>query len=404
MSHLPTPQPALPPPPQRLMSLDAFRGFVMLLMAIEIMEIPKVARTFGDHPLAQFIAFHLSHVEWTGCSLWDLIQPSFMFMVGVALPFSIAARQAKGERFLRSFLHTLWRAFLLICLGVFLRSVGRPETFFTFVDVLSQIGLGYPILFLLAYAKPRWQLSAAVAILVAYWALFALWPLPAGRFDYTSVGVKPEWAEQHQLEGFAAHWNKNTNPGHAFDVWFLNLFPAEKPFQFNSGGYQTLNFIPSLATMIFGLLAGGVLRSPRSGGAKFTLLVFWSAAFLAIGMVLDRLGVCPSVKRIWTPSWAVYSTGWTLLFLAGFYLVIDLANVRSWAFPLVVVGMNSIAMYCLVKLIRKFIASSFQTHLGQDVFLSAGERWEPILQGGTVLVVLWLILFWMFRRKIFLRL
>lgn len=393
----------LSPAPPRLMSLDAYRGFVMLLMASEIMEIPKYLKQFDDNPVARFVSFHLSHVEWTGCSLWDLIQPSFMFMVGVALPFSVASRQAKGERFLGTFLHTLWRSLVLIALGVFLRSVGKPQTNFTFVDVLSQIGLGYPILFLLAYAKPRWQLAAAAAILLGYWLLFALWPLPPDGFDYASVGVKPEWAAQHQLSGFAAHWNKNTNPGSAFDAWFLSQLPAEQPFKFNSGGYSTLNFVPSLATMIFGLLAGGCLRSTRSAGTKLGILLASGVVFLLVGALLDYFGVCPSVKRIWTPAWAIYSTGWTLLLLAGFYLVIDMGRLRSWALPLTVVGVNSIAMYCLVKLIRVFIVSSFQTHLGQGLFKLAGEPLEPILQGATVLVVLWLMLLWMYRRKILLR-
>jgi predicted acyltransferase len=386
------------------MSLDAYRGFVMLLMASEIMEIPKVARTFSDSSLAQFAAGQLSHVEWSGCSLWDLIQPSFMFMVGVALPFSVASRQAKGEPFWKSFAHTLWRSFLLVWLGVFLRSVGKQETFFTFVDVLSQIGLGYPFLFLLAYVRPAWQLAAAGLVLGLYWLLFALWPLPPADFDYSSVGVKPEWAQQHQLAGFAGHWNKNTNPAHAADALLLNLFPAEKPFEYNSGGYQTLNFIPSLATMIFGLLAGGLLRSPRTAATRLEILAGSGLACLALGVFLDWTGVCLSVKRIWTPAWAIYSTGWTCLLLAGFYLVIDVARLRGWAFPLVVVGTNSIATYCLVKLLRPFIADSFRTHLGQDLFLRLGETYAPLLEGATVLVVLWLILLWMYRRKVFLRL
>lgn len=395
-------EPKLNPPP-RLTSLDAYRGFVMLLMASEIMELPRACKSFPDSAVARFVDFHLSHVEWSGCSLWDLIQPSFMFMVGVALPFSVASRQAKGESFAVTFLHTLWRSLVLVFLGVFLRSVGKPQTFFTFTDVLSQIGLGYPILFLLAYTKPRWQLAAAAAILVGYWALFAFWPLPTEGFDYATVGVKPEWAAEHQLSGFASHWNKNTNPAHEFDVWFLNLFPAEQPFKFNSGGYETLNFVPSLATMIFGLLAGGLLRSERRSISKLGIFMAAGLICLVLGAILDWSGVCPSVKRIWTPAWAIYSTGWTLLLLAGFYAVIDLATIRTWAFPLVVVGMNSIAMYCLVKLIRKFIAESFKTHLGQDLFEQFGSTWAPVVQGGTVLLVLWLILLWMYRRKIFLR-
>ena len=242
-------------PAPRLTSLDAFRGFTMLLMASEIARLPHaLLQAYPGNGLAFVIADNLEHREWVGVTPWDLIQPSFMFMVGVALPFSVAARRARGEAFGALFRHALVRSLLLIALGIFLRSQFRPQTYFTFEDVLTQIGLGYPILFLLAWTRARWQAVAAAAILVGYWAAFALYPLPPPGFDWPSVGVPADWP--HHLTGFAAHWDKNTNLAQAADVWFLNLFPREKPFVFNGGGYLTLNFVPSLATMIFGLLAG----------------------------------------------------------------------------------------------------------------------------------------------------
>jgi predicted acyltransferase len=246
--------------PSRLLSLDAYRGFAMLLMASDGLEIPRVAQAFPNSRLWQFLAYQTEHVDWVGCSVWDLIQPSFTFMVGVAMPFSLASRAARGQSFGRMLYHAIVRSLLLTFLGVFLRSVGRSQTYFTFEDVLSQIGLGYTFLFLLAWTRPRTQALAAIGILVAYWAAFALTPLPDSGFDYAKVGVPPDW--QH-LGGFAAHWDKNTNLAHYFDTWFLNLFPREKPFAYNGGGYVTLSFIPSLVTMIFGLLAGGWLR-PRA--------------------------------------------------------------------------------------------------------------------------------------------
>src|SRR5207253_241089 len=110
------------------------------------------------------------------------------------------------------------------------------------------------------------------------------------------------------------------------------------------------SFIPSLATMIFGLLSGELLRSSRSDRQKFWGLVIAGFAGLAIGELLDVTGYCPIVKRIWTPSWALFSTGWTCLILAGFFGVVDIFKYRKWAFPLVVVGMNSITMYCMAEL------------------------------------------------------
>src|SRR3954470_7661746 len=288
-----------PSPPPRLTSLDAFRGFTMLLMASEIAGLPRaLLHDYPGNGLAFFVADMLEHREWVGVTPWDLIQPSFMFMVGVALPFSVASRRERGHAFGRLFAHAVLRSLILVLLGIFLRSQGRPQTYFTFEDVLTQIGLGYPFLFLLAWVRPRWQAVAAATILIGYWAAFALYPLPPPGFDWTSVGVAVDWP--HHLSGFAAHWDKNTNLAQAADVWFLNLFPRESPFRFNGGGYLTLNFVPSLATMIFGLLAGGLLkRDDLLPSKKVGLLLIGSAIGFVSGLLLDRLGLCPIVKRIW---------------------------------------------------------------------------------------------------------
>jgi heparan-alpha-glucosaminide N-acetyltransferase len=387
--------------PSRLLSLDAYRGFAMLLMASDGLEIPRVAQAFPNSRLWQFLAYQTEHVDWVGCSVWDLIQPSFTFMVGVAMPFSLASRAARGQSFGRMLYHAIVRSLLLTFLGVFLRSVGRSQTYFTFEDVLSQIGLGYTFLFLLAWTRPRTQALAAIGILVAYWAAFALTPLPDSGFDYANVGVPPDW--QH-LGGFAAHWDKNTNLAHYFDTWFLNLFPREKPFAYNGGGYVTLSFIPSLVTMIFGLLAGGWLRQEHSGDAKTGRLALIGVAALGIGWGLGSIGLCPVVKRIWTPSWTIFSAGWTCLFLAFFYTVIDVRGWKRWAFPLIVVGMNSITMYCMAHLIGGFIARSIRIHFGQHVFEMVGEVYTPMIERAAVLFILWCILLWLYRRKIFLRL
>jgi predicted acyltransferase len=154
--------------PARLTSLDVFRGATMLFMASEILHVPAAARAFPDSTLARLLANQLDHRQWVGCASWDLIQPAFMFMVGVALPFSIAGRLARGQSFGQMFAHSVWRALALVALGIFLRSQGRPQTYFTFEDVLTQIGLGYVFLFLLAWTRPRVQWTAAAAILVAY--------------------------------------------------------------------------------------------------------------------------------------------------------------------------------------------------------------------------------------------
>ena len=388
-------------PAQRLASLDVFRGLTMLFMASEIMRIPAVASQFPDSRIARWLAVGLDHVPWTGVVPWDLIQPSFMFMVGVALPFSVASRRARGEPFAAQLGHAVRRALILVLLGIFLRSQGRPQTYFTFEDVLTQIGLGYVFLFLLAHARARTQWVAAGVVLFFTWLAFALYPLPPAGFDTALVGVPADWP--HHLQGFAAHWDKNTNLANRADQWFLNLFPRESPFVYNRGGYTTLNFVPSLATMIFGLLAGGLLRGAASDRDKLRALVAYGAAGIALGAALHFAGICPLVKRIWTPSWAIFSAGWATLFLALFYWMIDVRGWRRWSFPFLVVGVNSIAMYVIVHLAERYTAEALRTHLGRGAFQAFGAAYEPILVGGASLLVFWLMLYWMYRRKLFIR-
>ena len=395
--------PATPPlePARRLASLDVFRGLTMLFMASEIMRIPSVAKQFTDSRVAQWLAFGLDHVPWTGFVPWDLIQPSFMFMVGVALPFSVASRRARGEPFATQLGHAVRRALILIALGIFLRSQDRPQTYFTFEDVLTQIGLGYVFLFLLAHARPRVQWAAAGAVLFATWLAFALYPVPPVGYDTALVGVPADWP--HHLTGFAAHWDKNTNLANRADQWFLNIFPRESPFVYNRGGYTTLNFVPSLATMIFGLLAGGLLRGAASDREKLRALLAYGAAGIVLGAVLHFAGICPLVKRIWTPSWAIFSAGWAALFLALFYWMVDVRGWRRWTLPFLVVGMNSIAMYVIVHIAEPYTAAALRTHLGKGTFQLFGAAYEPVLIGGTSLLIFWLMLYWMYRRKIFIR-
>jgi heparan-alpha-glucosaminide N-acetyltransferase len=397
-----TVKPPLNEPPPRLGSIDAYRGLVMLLMMAEVLELRHVAREVPTD-FWKFLAWHQTHVEWAGCTLHDLIQPSFSFLVGVALPFSIAGRAAKGQSRWLMVVHACLRALVLVLLGVFLRSMSRSQTNWTFEDTLSQIGLGYVPLFLIGFTKQRWQWTALVVILVGYWALFAMYPLPEPAFDFEKVNAPPDWAAQYSFGGFAGHWNKNTNPAWAFDAWYLNLFPREEPFVCNRGGYATLSFIPTLGTMILGLIAGGWLRLAASPWTKVGWLLLAGGIGIAAGYVLHETGLAPSVKRIWTPSWVLYSGGWCFFLLALFYGLIDGAKVSSWSYPLQVIGANSILAYLLAHGMDAFVVRSLQIHLGGDIFQRLGPQYEQLLAGLSVLVIFWLFLWWLYRQKIFLR-
>ena len=385
---------------ERMASIDAYRGFVMFLMMAEVLELAEVAGSFKEGSTWHALATQQTHVEWTGCSVHDMIQPSFSFLVGVALPFSLASRLKRGQSSAAAIGHAAWRALVLVALGILLRSVGAARTNYTFEDTLTQIGLGYLPLFVIGMGPRPMRWIALVAVLVGYWAAFALYPLP-GDVDYGSVGLPPDWP--HNASGFAAHWNKNTNLAMAFDRWFLNLFPRAEPFLNNDGGYATLSFIPTLGTMLLGLIAGGWLRLEWSKRARVGLLVVAGLVCLGSGLGIERLGLCPIVKRIWTPSWVLFSGGWCFLLLAGFYAVIDVWGLRAWSYPLRVIGANSIASYLMAHLIGDFVLGSFHTHFGKGVFKAFGEAYEPLAAGAAVLAVYWLILWWLYRRKIFLR-
>ena len=385
----------------RLISLDAFRGMVMVLMLAEGMRLPEVARAFPHSALWGLVAFNTEHVEWQGCSLHDLIQPAFSFLVGAALPFSIASRKRKGQTFGPMLGHAVRRALLLILLGIFLRSLWSRQTYFTFEDTLTQIGLGYVFLFLLGFTRPRTQVVTLVLILICFWAAFALYPAPGPQFDYARVGVPQNWT--HNYTGFLSHWNKNSNLAWALDVWFLSLFPREQPFVFNEGGWSTLSFIPTLGTMILGLLAGEWLKGNGSKQKTLRGLVIAGTGLILLGLLCQWAGICPIVKRVWTSSYTLYSGGWVVLILAGFYALIEWKRWRRWAFPLVVVGMNSIAVYVMSWTMSNFFGNALDRHFGKTMAAIAGTTFQPALHGFAVMLIFWFILFWLYRRKIFLR-
>jgi heparan-alpha-glucosaminide N-acetyltransferase len=423
-------------PSERLISLDAYRGFVMLAMVSGGLGLAKIAKEhYPDNPVWTTLGYQAEHVEWGGCSFWDLIQPSFMFIVGVAMPFSYAQRRQTGAPWWKLALHAFIRSLVLILLGVMLYSEGsldkHPQTNWIFKNVLAQIGLGYFFVFLLLEFRWFWQFLAAIAILFATWFAFHQYPV-----------MTPEQVQEKRIEGHwqyytgdAAHWNKNTNFAAEADRVFLNKFPRKEIYRFDDG-YQTLNFVPSMATMLFGVVAGVLLRGMWTMAAKFWTLLAWGISFLAVGLALDHTlwpnwfpnfsaglpkitdptptidagfgrpftdrtwTVCPVVKKIWTPTWTIFSTGWTLILLAAFYGVIDGIGWKKWAFPFVVVGLNSITIYLLSNMTGGWITTNLKRHFGSE-WLSG--PFEPMKTRIAVMVVLWLFLYWLYRQRVFLK-
>lgn len=344
----------------------------MLLMMAEVLRLGYWAKQFPDNALLQWLAFHQSHVAWEGASLHDMIQPSFSFLVGTALAYSLAKRLAAGDSRGQILRHAAWRSLVLVVLGIFLRSEGKPMTNFTFEDTLTQIGLGYFFLVLLAFWSDRGLWMALGVLLGAYWLAWAIYPVPG--------------------DSFAAHWGKEANLGMAFDRWFLNLFPRPEPFVANRGGYGTLSFLPTLGTMLLGLLAGRSVKANKPVAA----LGKTGAALLAVGLLLHITGLCPVVKRIWTPAWTLASGGACFFLLAAFRLWLDGKSESRLAFPLLVVGANSIAAYLIAHWWDGFFIAAWRTNFG----------WVPgaeMLAGPVALTLMWLSLYWMYERKLFLK-
>ena len=399
-SQIPPPRLAAVGVPPRNVAVDAYRGLVMLLMMGEVMQFAKVAANYPNSLFWHILGYNQTHVEWSGMGLHDTIQPGFTFLVGVALPYSIASRVKQSQSFSHQLLHTIWRSLLLIALGIFLRSTNSSQTNFTFEDTLTQIGLGYTFAWLLAHSKPRWQWTALGVLLFGYWLAWAIYPAPGANFDWEAVGVPQNWP--YNFSGFLSHWNKNSNLGQAFDVWFLNLLPRPTRFLYNGGGYLTLSFIPTLGTMLLGLRAGEWFRaaSPKIPMKKFVIA---AVALCAAGLLLHFAHICPIVKRIWTPAWTLWSGGVCFAFLAAFSWIIDIKQYKRWAFPLIVVGMNSIAAYLIAHLWEEFIINNLHINLGYGIFQLFGSGLEPFVLGTTVMIVYWLILYWMWGKRLFIR-
>lgn len=499
--------PVEPPAPLpgggRLTSLDAYRGCIMILLAASGFGVARLASLPETAPVwhrpvtkpdgvreatAEDVAtrrawwrtaaFHFDHPAWRsdflissvenprlvsdwkrwGVSLWDLIQPAFMFMVGVAMPFSERRRAAAGDSVWRRRRHVLFRAALLVLLGVFLATGRGTHTNWMFTNVLAQIGLGYAFVYALLGLSRAKQAVACVLILGGYWAClqFVDWrPIagldPGQPVDHAALGADADKGEV--LTGRFAPWTKNANVAHAVDVRLLNLladpqsaamnewrtkaeagplslwerlqwtvrrtlFANPQGFSFNSGGYQTLNFVPSMVTMLLGVMCGGLLLGPGGSGRKFCLLLAGAAVCLVLGRVTG-IYLCPIVKRIWTPSWALFSGGYVIALLAAFYFLFDILPLRRLAFPLTVVGMNSLAMYLMGQLMGPFarerIVRPHLTGLLEAVFRTdreldgpaywlSDEMFGRVIEPAAVLLIFWLIVYWMYRQKIFLRL
>lgn len=376
----------------------------MFLLLAEALQLCNVAAAVPESAFWKFLCRQQSHAEWVGANLHDLIMPSFCFLVGVSLPFSIARRTAQGAALRDLWRHALIRSSLLIGLGLANAALhARQMIVYPFDWILPQMGLAYPALFWLTFKPSRTAWISVVVILVICWIVFALYPIPSPNFDYERVGVSQIWLKEHGLKGFEAHWQKNSNVAWAFDIWLLNLYPREKPFVGFPKGMTTLNFIPTLATMILGLIAGRLLQSDRAPWSKLRWLVSAGVLGLTGGWALSLTGLCPLVKAIWTPSWVLFSGGWCFLLLGCSFLLVDWWGYTRLAFPFTVIGMNAIAAYLLGQIYPNVAFNALRRLVGPTPFTFLGDPYEPLIYGVVIVAGYWTALYVLYRRRIFLR-
>jgi heparan-alpha-glucosaminide N-acetyltransferase len=353
---------AKPSGQERYVALDAFRGFIMFLLASEGLGFGMLRHdpTYGR------IASWFDHVEWTGAVFWDLIQPSFMFMVGVAMPFALALRIQRGATPGQNLRHVASRALRLLLLSQFLIIAADHELRFQLINVLSQIAFTYFLTYLILQMRFRWQALTAALLLAFHSALFFLFPGPEGPFSRTG------------------------NIGQVIDKALLG---------YNYQGYYvTINFISSTVTTLFGAWTGMLLRTDKPRAAKLKILGIAMVGAFASGLALSK--VIPDVKRLWTASWTLYSTGWVLLMMIAFVLLIDVLGLRRPAFPLIVVGMNSIFIYSAGFLVRGSIDRMVSAFSGDFKFVGA---LAPVFQSCSVMLVLWYLCYWLYKHRIFLK-
>jgi predicted acyltransferase len=298
----------------RFLSLDAFRGVTMFLLAGEAaLMYESLTQAFpeghGLHGLVE--QFH--HHPWAGLRFWDLIQPFFMFIVGVAMPFSLKSRLAKGDTWPQCLRHILWRSLLLFLFGTGLHCVYSGKLVFELWNVLTQLSFTIPVTFLLMRTDWRVQLGTSLLLLAITEACYRAYA-PAAPFVM------------------------DQNFGSAVDMLLMGKLN-------NGGGWVTFNCVPTAAHTIWGAICGRLLLTDLPHSRRAKTLVVAGIVGLAIGYGLHWAGLTPIVKRISTTAFVFASGGWALLALALFYWLIDVKGKSGWTFPFVVVGMNSIFIY-----------------------------------------------------------
>jgi len=310
-----------------------------------------------EHPKWQMFLEQFNHPAWHGCTLWDLVFPSFLFVIGVAMPYSYRSRSERGQSWKRQVRHAIVRGMILYALGDFIVSYTTGHLQTNFPVVLQQIGVCYVLAFLLLRLHPGLQIGIAIALLVAHSAAYLFYGGHAGD----------PWAKEH-------------NVGYYVQLHWLHL-PARN-------GNTALNAVTGLVNVIFGLLCGRLLLTNKEGAFKVAVMLLAGTGTMVAGWGLAKhfsISI-PVNKWLWTSSYTLWTGGFTFLFMAVLYLVIDMLRLHRWAFPFVVVGMNSIAVYVVAQLCQPGIQRAINLFLPEE-FKATTIAYPVVLSLLTLLVI-----------------
>ena len=373
------PELAQPAPVKRLVSLDTLRGFDMfwIMGGEEIFHV--LAKTTG-WTWAVFMADQFTHPNWNGFRPYDLIFPLFLFMAGVSTPFAVGSRLEKGADKAAIARKIITRGLVLVLLGVTYNNglFTKPIHDIRFPSVLARIGLaGMFAQLIYIYTKPRTQYAGFVFILLGYWAAMMLIPVPGCGAGILTMECN-----------LASYIDRQVVPGHLY-----------KTIHDPEGLFSTL---PAICNALLGIFAGTLLRTDgptRSQQQKAVRLVNIGLGFVLLGWLWNI--VFPVNKNLWTSSFVLVTGGLSLMLLGVFYWIIDVKGIKGWTFFFTVIGMNSILIY----LSEKFIDFEYTTHfLFGGLLNGLGSGWMAALLGVLAYIaVKWLFLYFLYRKKTFLR-
>jgi len=359
------------PLPGRVNSVDFFRGFTMFLLAGESTSLYYYLESFHGG-FMQFMATQLSHHEWHGLHFWDLIQPFFMFIVGVSIPFAVANRLRKGDSPRSVALHALKRSFLLLFFGWALYCIGPGKIVWHFQNVLAQLSVTYLVAFLIRNKSFSFQIIFTLVVLLLIDLAYRFFP----------------------VEGFNHPWVNYENLG----AWVNNKIEGVD----KASEWASLNAVSTTAHTVWGVLCGKLLMGERPASFKIRALFIAGVAALFIGYGLDWLNITPIIKKIATSAFVFASGGWAILVLCLCYWLIDVKKLFATGFNMFkVVGMNSIFIYLFFSLGCSELLAKIFFPFTNTFFSWGGEPVVNVVTSLTVWGALWFICYWLYKNKIF---